>query len=185
MDSASCSYQTATGDSEIYTVSADGSGLIRLTNSREHEMFPNWSPDGQRIMFFTWSGPLTILHQMNADGSDRTKLIHHDLETESLHSFPIFSPDWERVERVVSFSDPDGDDDYEIYIANPDGSDLTQLTAAENYQGPRDEEPIVFSTSIYSRGGWDGNDEIFIMNPRRLRPSSNSPTTPAATSPHT
>lgn len=147
------------GDSEIYTVNADGSGLTRLTHSREHEMFPNWLPDGQRIMFSTWSGPLTILHQMNADGSDRTKLIHQDAEIDSLHSFPVFSPDLQRVERVVSFSDPDANDDYEIYLANPDGSDLTQLTIAENYQGPRDEQPVLFSTSIY-----DGNGEIYLMN---------------------
>ena len=48
---------------------------------------------------------------------------------------------------------------------NPDGSGLTQLAVADNYQGPRDEHPVLFSASIYVRGGWDGNDEIYIMNP--------------------
>lgn len=151
------------GDSEIYTVNADGSRLTRLTHSRENEMFPNWLPGGQRIAFFTWSGPLTILHQMNADGSDRTKLIHRDVGIESFHSFPVFSPDGQRVERVVLFADLDGDDgDDEIYIANADGSDLTQLTIADSYQGARDEKPLVFSTTIYDE---DGGGEIYIMNP--------------------
>ena len=148
------------GDSEIYTVNADGSGLTRLTHSRENERFPNWLPDGQRIMFYTRSGPLTILHLMNADGSGRTKLIHPDVEIESLHSFPVFSPDWRSVERVVAFSDPDGNDDYEIYTMNADGSGLTQLTVADSYQGARDEQSVVFSTTIY-----DGDGEIYLMNP--------------------
>ena len=155
------------GDSDIYTVDSDGSGLTRLTHSREREMFPSWSPDDQHIIFFTWPSDtgLMIMHMMNPDGSGRTKLIHQDVEIDSLHSFPVMSPDRLRVERVVSFADPNGDDEYEIYIMNPDGSGLTQLAVADDYQGPRDEHPILFSASIYVRGGWDGNDEIYIMNP--------------------
>ncbi len=145
------------GDSDIYVMNADGSGLTRLTHSREHEMFPNWSLNGQRIMFLTWSGPLTILHQMNADGSDRTRLIHRDVGIESFHSFPVFSPDGQRVERVVYFAGPNGDDDAGIYMANPDGSGLDQITVADSYQGARDEQPLVFS--IYDG---DGDDEIYI-----------------------
>ncbi len=149
------------GDSDIYVMNSEGSDLTRLTHSREGEMLPNWSPDGHRILFYTWpsDADLMILHMMNPDGSDLTQ-VHPNAEIGSYHSFPVLSPDWQRVERVVSFADPDGDDDYEIYLANADGSDLTQLTIAENYQGPRDEQPLVFSTTIY-----DGNDDIYIMNP--------------------
>ena len=143
------------GDSDIYTVNADGAGLTRLTHSREHEMFPNWSPDGQRIMFQVWpAGSDLEIHLMNADGSDRTRM-HPNAEIGSYHSFPVFSPDWQSIESVVSFADPDGDDDYEIYLANAAGSGLTQLTIADSYQGQRDEQPVVFS--------W--NDDIYIMNP--------------------
>ena len=42
-------------------------------------------------------------------------------------------------------------------MANADGSDLTQLTIADGYQGARDEKPLVFSTTIY-----DGNDDIYM-----------------------
>lgn len=151
------------GDSDIYTVNADGSGLTRLTHSREFEFFPNWSPDGQRILFYTWpsDADLMILHMMNPDGSDLTKLTP-DVEIGSHHSFPVFSPDMQRIERVVLFAERDEDDsDDEIYIMNPDGSGLTQLTIADSYQGGRDEKPVVFSTTIYDG---DGDDEIYIMN---------------------
>ena len=150
------------GDPDIYLVNADGSGLTQLTHNGELEFFPNWSPDGQRILFYTWlTDGNPELYMMNADGSDRTRMTHN-IEMASYHSFPVMSPDRQRVERIVSFSDPDGDDDYEIYIMNPDGSDLTQLTVADTYRGARDEEPIVFSTTTYDAGG---DDEIYIMNP--------------------
>ena len=151
------------GDSDIYTVNADGSGLTQLTHSREFEFFPNWLPDGQRIMFTTWPTDRDPeMHLINADGSGRTKLTH-DVEIGSYHSLPVFSPDMQRVERVVLFANLDGDDgDNEIYIANADGSDLTQLTIADSYQGARDEKPLVFSTTIYDE---NGGGEIYIMNP--------------------
>ncbi len=150
------------GDPDIYLVNADGSGLTQLTHNGELEFFPNWSPDGQRILFYTWpTDGNPELYMMNVDGSDRTRMTHN-IEMASYHSFPVMSPDRRRVERVVSFADPNGDDDYEIYIMNPDGSDLTQLTVADTYRGARDEEPIVFSTTTYDAAG-DG--EIYIMNP--------------------
>lgn len=150
------------GDPDIYTVNAAGSGLSQLTHNRQLEMSPGWSPDGQRILFYKWplDGDLEP-YTMNADGSGLITQLTHSVEIESLHSFPVFSSDWQRVERVVSFADPDGDDDYEIYIMNPDGSGLTQLTVAEDYQGPRDEQPVLFSTTTYDR---DGDDEIYLMN---------------------
>ena len=90
------------------------------------------------------------------------KLIHQDVEIESFHSFPVFSADGQRVERVVLLSDRDQDDEDEIYLANADGSGLTQLTIDDSYQGGRDERPVVFSTTIYDG---NGDDEIYIMNP--------------------
>ena len=149
------------GDPDIYIMNADGSGLSQLTHNRQLEMFPGWSPDGQRILFHKWppDGDLE-LYTMNADGSGLITQLTHSVEFESLHSFPVFSPDWRSVERVVAFSDPDGNDDYEIYIMNPDGSGLTQLTVADSYQGARDEQSVVFSTTIY-----DGDGEIYLMNP--------------------
>ena len=154
------------GDPDIYLVNADGSGLTQLTHNRELEFFPSWSPDGQRILFYTWpTSGNPEMYMMNAAGSGLITQLTYSVEIDSLHSFPVMSPDRQRVERVVSFADPNGDDEYEIYIMNPDGSGLTQLAVTDNYQGPRDEHPILFSSSIYVQGGWDGNDEIFIMNP--------------------
>ena len=37
------------GNNEIYVMNADGSNPRRLTNSPADDLFPEWSPDGQRI----------------------------------------------------------------------------------------------------------------------------------------
>jgi len=38
---------------EIYLMNADGSAQTRLTNSTANDDFPNWSPDGSKILFTT------------------------------------------------------------------------------------------------------------------------------------
>ncbi len=135
------------GNEEIYLMNADGSGLTQLTHSAEIDSpysFPVFSPDGQRILFYTWlsDGDLQM-HMMNADGSGFVTQLIHGVEIESFHSFsfPVMSSDMRRVERIVSFSDRDGNDYAEIYMTNPDGSGLTQLAVAENYQARETSAP--------------------------------------------
>jgi hypothetical protein len=36
---------------DIFTIGADGRGLKRLTNEPGYDCWPNWSPDGRRIVF--------------------------------------------------------------------------------------------------------------------------------------
>jgi Tol biopolymer transport system component len=38
-------------NSEIYTMNADGSDLVNLTNSPSSDGDPDWSPDGRKIVF--------------------------------------------------------------------------------------------------------------------------------------
>ena len=42
---------TADGNSEIYLMNADGSGILRLTRDPAEDIQPSWSPDGKRIIF--------------------------------------------------------------------------------------------------------------------------------------
>src|SRR5262249_14479904 len=52
----------------IYVANADGSGVTRLTQGES----PVWSADGQRIVFYTRSGP--EIRVINADGSNERVL---------------------------------------------------------------------------------------------------------------
>jgi TolB protein len=61
---------TRDGDSDIYAVNPDGTGLTQLTHDDEEDSEPVPSPDGTRIMFESNDGPTL----MNADGSGQRTL---------------------------------------------------------------------------------------------------------------
>jgi Tol biopolymer transport system component len=65
-------------------MSPDGSGRVRLTNNAAHDAYADWSPDGQRIVFYSdrdGSGNKDReIYSMNADGSDQTRLTTNSAE---------------------------------------------------------------------------------------------------------
>nr|NIR43688.1 hypothetical protein [Gemmatimonadota bacterium]NIT68259.1 hypothetical protein [Gemmatimonadota bacterium]NIW76789.1 hypothetical protein [Gemmatimonadota bacterium]NIY36836.1 hypothetical protein [Gemmatimonadota bacterium]NIY44875.1 hypothetical protein [Gemmatimonadota bacterium] len=58
---------------EIYRLSADGSGLVRLTEG-PRDYWTSWSPDGSRIAFGGLSGENMDVHVMAPDGTNRLRL---------------------------------------------------------------------------------------------------------------
>ncbi len=59
---------------EIFTINADGTGLVNLTRSAEDDFSPTWSPDGSRIAFAQTSSESSEIYVMNADGSGQRNL---------------------------------------------------------------------------------------------------------------
>jgi TolB protein len=62
------------GNSEIYKINSDGTGLTRLTNSIGDKNFPRWSPDGTKISYADFSTTPGEIYIMNPDGSGKTKI---------------------------------------------------------------------------------------------------------------
>lgn len=63
---------------EIYTMNADGSGVMQLTDNESSDGLPRWSPDGSRFAFssdrheaFRWE-----VYVMNTDGTDVRRVTH-------------------------------------------------------------------------------------------------------------
>ncbi len=92
-------YNPLTPD-EIYSMNADGSGIVNLTNTRLHERKPEWSPDGKRIAFRVNmrvaqpDGTETYkreIHVMNADGTNWEPLVFD--RDEQVISLDRWSPD--------------------------------------------------------------------------------------------
>lgn len=110
---------THDGNQEIYTAAADGSDLVRLTQSPGLDAHPCWSPDGESILFATdrWGG--LEIASVRPDGSGVTRLT----ESPGLDDYPAVAPDGKRIAFV---SNRDGQ--FEIYVMGADGSSPTNLT---------------------------------------------------------
>ena len=109
-----------TGGHDIFRMRADGSGVVRLTDSPEADDYPDWSPDGETIVFTRWPrtsfGDAEIM-VMRPDGSDVRGLGRRG-------AHPAWSPDGSRI-AFTGWDPVNGD----VYVMNADGSDVTNLTA--------------------------------------------------------
>ena len=62
------------GNGEIYTMNADGTGLTQRTDDPADDGAPSWSPDGTRVAFHSARDGNYEIYVMNADGSDLTRI---------------------------------------------------------------------------------------------------------------
>ena len=78
------------GNDEIWSINADGSGQRQLTNNTADEFAPVISPDNKTVFFVSNKSGSAQLWRMNTDGSNQTQI------TETDGGAPVFvSPDGE------------------------------------------------------------------------------------------
>ena len=81
-------------DVDIWKIDAGGGEAMNLTlDSETNDAFPDFSPDGRRIVFRSMRDGNAEIHVMNADGTDVQRLTHH----EATDTMPAFSSAGDRV----------------------------------------------------------------------------------------
>lgn len=113
------------GTLQLYSMNADGSDVVRLTNNARNDFAPEWSPDGRRIAFLTDRDGPPEVYVMNADGSGQLDVTGHLTKARRERGNPHWSPDGERI---VFDSDTGTDRSYHIVSIGADGRDLRQVT---------------------------------------------------------
>ena len=136
---------TPDGSTSIYEIGIDGAGLRRLTNPEEtlyryqgahggqHDVYPAYLPDDRIVFLSTRPSGLvpcadtgvSILHVMNADGSDI-----HPISVNNVDEFdPAIMPDGRILFGRWEYIDKNALTIQSLWTVNPDGTQETALYA--------------------------------------------------------
>jgi WD40 repeat protein len=125
------SHRSSGGD--IWTMAPDGSQLAQLTSGGRIDTNPRWSPDGQKLVFTRFMGPLGEagtdfdLFVINADGTGLMQLTSDDRRTSEA--------DWSPDGRWIVFASGDLSQGnlplFDLFVMRADGTDRIQLTFDE------------------------------------------------------
>jgi TolB protein len=117
------------GISELYTMNADGTNRVQVTNVTGFESAPRWSPDGTRIAYDADRNGARGIYVKNADGTGAEVKASGGVATSG-------GAAWSSNGTRLAFVSDAG----AVYAAGPDGSGLMLLT----------DVPAVSSTLLWS-----------------------------------
>ncbi|MFH1220207.1 MAG: hypothetical protein V1694_07110 [Candidatus Eisenbacteria bacterium] len=133
------------GNWDLWTVDADGTDPVRLTNTAIDERYPCWSPDGTRIACSTSDGNIWVI-----DAHSGTNPQQFKLETWNAGQ-PAWSPDGASI-AFTGFSDPKVDDS-DIWVIHADGTDLIHIVPQREIQMYAAWHPggrrLIYSSAVY------------------------------------
>lgn len=145
------------GNSEIYVVNVDGTGLLRLTRDAGVDVDPAWSPDGKRIAFASDRAGSLDIYVMDADGSNLVRRTQSGLN---------FSPAWSADGKKIAFSSL-RDGQHRVYVMGVDGdwADPTPVGFDRGWNThpawSADGERIAF---VSDWRGFDFVYDVYVMN---------------------
>ena len=79
----------------IYVVNADGSELRQLSFGIENATDPDWSPDGEYLVFSMLTNGVNQIYRVRSDGSDLRQLTFGDISSTN--------PDWSQDGKYILF----------------------------------------------------------------------------------
>lgn len=124
------------GSPNLYVADAEGQNLRKLTNSREGESSPCWSPDGKYICYASRQEGGRGLYVVNAASGEvrrlRTALVSNATE-----------PDWSPDGKWIAFTAQMGG--FEICVVPAEGGSATVLVSGEDPSWAPNSRTLIFT----------------------------------------
>jgi Tol biopolymer transport system component len=149
--------------SDVFVVNADGSGLRNLTARSPDDAYPDWSPDGRRIVFASRRAGSWDIYSMDADGTRVARLTR----SRRNESFPSWSPHGERIAFEVERPDGFGDS----HVMRPDGSAVRRVATGAWVTWSPDGKKMAFiedATLFVAKA--DGSGQVALADADPLNP---------------
>ncbi|OGO18454.1 MAG: hypothetical protein A2Z15_02820 [Chloroflexi bacterium RBG_16_50_11] len=120
-------------DGEIFIMDIDGGNMVRLTDNTLYDDFPDWSPNGSKIVYVSQPNSSTDakIYVMNTDGSGKQQL--------TTGSGYDILPQWSPDSTQIAFQTSRGAlITYSVFVMNADGSNLRAISSSSafNSDGP-------------------------------------------------
>ena len=125
------------GTVDLYVCNSDGSGLRRLTNSREEESSPCWSPDGQWICFADKSGGRRALRKVSPNGGTPVRISTSGVSNPT-------EPDWSPDGKWIVFTSQRGGG-FDICVVPSGGGSATVLVEGEDATWAPNSRTVVYA----------------------------------------
>jgi TolB protein len=141
---------------QICVMDEKGKNIRQITKDSSKNNFPDWSPDNKKIAFVSDRTGNEEIFVMDANGEHQKQLTF----THARNIHPYWSP---KGDKIFFNSTRDNEAAFEIYVMNPDGSNVKRITHT-----PDDETCARLSPSgtqlVYLKNNEQGLDDVFIMN---------------------
>ena len=111
------------GQNDIYLMNPDGSDVVRLTSEPSSDVLPRWSPRGDRLVFSSNRGGDGYgIYLLNVESGEVKLVIDQKAIDDS-------TPAWVGDDQII-FS-VNFDAQWDLFLVNVDGTNLTRLTNTE------------------------------------------------------
>jgi len=165
-------HSTRTGNGEIWLHHLDGRPETRVTDDQSWDLYPEWSPDGKRLLFVSnREGPYKVF-SVNKDGGDLRLLVDQAISMRSPQPLNAgfvcrWSPDGGQIAYVVAESGPS-----DLWIVGSDGLDARKvLDDVVEFDWYRDGRTAIFSrqlgseTELKAINFETGREEVLFVGP--------------------
>lgn len=138
----------------ISTIALAGFFMIDKRAGKYKDFAGDISPDGSKIVFYSYRDGNSEIYIMDGDGSNQTRLT----DSPAREEFPIFSPDGSKI--IFSSTRDSDKNQMDAYMMNPDGTGVQRLTQGDKFYAPRD----WVGNYIYYSNWWKSEDKSSIYS---------------------